>query len=326
MNKYMKTIKITFIICFLISSLSIINLPRTSAIGDIYNCTSIIDIDYNHNLTKEALLPINMTLNIPITVNYRVEGYYEEYIPDIYTNIGQEVFIYVEIFNTPSWCEAAITPSFILLPATSEGVSKNLNLSIQINQNAKAFAYGNIAIEFKVEQMGAITGEIFYKYVSFQNAYFPMLNFNTPEGTSKSVTPGEIADFDLEIENLGNSLTNVSITVIEAPDDWTVGVPENILVDSANSNNKAKKTVKISISPSYSTGYHNEREIIKLAIKPASVTNKSLIGQEYYVTFVVKSKGYSTPGFELPLLIIGLLIVVFISKKGNLNFKGGNKK
>jgi hypothetical protein len=325
MNKFMKTIKISLIFCFLLTILLIVNIPTSSAFGEIYNCQSFIDIEYDEALTKQPLLPIDMTLDIPLTVKYSVEGRLEDYVPEIYENMGLEVFIYIKVFSTPEWCKATVSPSVILLTATPEGVSETINLSVQVNRDTHAFVSGDITIEFKVDRMGAIQGNTSYHKVSFTNGYFPMLNLNTPDGTVKTTTPDDIAGFNLEIENLGNSLTNVSIEILDAPNGWSVGVPSSILIDAKTFGSESKKSVQVSIKPPYSAGYHNERETITLAIKPSYFNNASISGEEYYVTFVIKNKGYSTPGFESAFVIMGLIVVFYISKKRYNNFDKGGK-
>jgi len=300
--------------------------PSSSAIGEIFNCQSYIDIEYDTDLANQPLLPIDMVLNIPVKIKYYVEGRYENSVPEIYESMGLDVIIDIEVVDTPEWCNATIIPSVILLPATPDGVYETTNLSIQINRKAHAFESGDITIKITANRMGAILGNTSYHSVSFKVGYFPMLNLDIPDGTIKSITPNEVADFYLEIENLGNSLTNVSISPIDVPDGWTVTAPSSILIDAKTFGSEAKKTFHVSIKPPYDAGYHNDRETITLAIKPSYFNNESIGGEDYYVSFVIKNKGYSTPGFEFTILLMGLLASILILKKKYNKADGGNKK
>ena len=46
-------------------------------------------------------------------------------------------------------------------------------------------------------------------------------------------------------------------------------------------------------------------------------------GGEYYLTFIVKSKGFSTPGFEFVFLLLSLITVSLIVKRKKFYYKNG---
>lgn len=323
MNLSFKTAKCILIIYFLLISFIFIVPSNMAKFGDIYTCQSIVEIDYDANLTNQPLLPIDAVLKIPLEIKYYVQGQYADYITDVYLSMGLDAFIYLEIKSTPEWCDATISPSVLIMPATTEGSFESANLSIKINRETQAFDAGDIAVKFIVTRMGAISQNTIIKNVSFTVGYLPVLDIEIPGGAVKSISPDETATFDIEIENIGNGKTNVSLRVIDAPDDWVATIPSCLLIDSKDLSENNKRTVQLDIKPPCSFGYHNEKETITVAIKPTYFKDDTVQGEEYYLTFIVKNKGFSTPGFEVIYVLVGLIIVLLIVKRKNSFYKGG---
>ena len=63
MNPLFKKAKYIFIIYFLLIAFVSFVPSNMAAFGDIYICQSIIEIDYDKNLTNKPLLPIDMILD-----------------------------------------------------------------------------------------------------------------------------------------------------------------------------------------------------------------------------------------------------------------------
>ncbi|EMR73475.1 hypothetical protein MCGE09_00624, partial [Thaumarchaeota archaeon SCGC AB-539-E09] len=76
-----------------------------------------------------------------------------------------------------------------------------------------------------------------------------------------------------------------------------------------------KSTVQLVVQPPYSFGYHNEREVIQVSMTPSYYADPTLKGQEYVLSFVVQSRGFSTPGFEAIFVIIAMIGMTLIFKK-----------
>jgi PGF-CTERM protein len=302
------------------------SITGSSAFGDIYKCESQISIDYDKNLAYQPLLPVNMTLDIPIKVNYYVTGLYGEYIAPVYFDKGLFNYIYLYIEKTPEWCDATITPPLLMMPAITDGAFENATLTIKINREAHAFDQGEVTIRFHVDRMGAIQGADIFKNITFTPGYLPMLGINVPDGIVKSINPAETANFNIEIENLGNAKTNVTFRLLGVPKGWTASITPKIILGSEALREETKKTVSLNIKPPYGFGYHNDREIIKVSITPSHFDDTSLRGSEYKISFTVKNKGFSTPGFEAVFSLFALVAVVLvIRKKQKLNQKRTKK-
>lgn len=326
MSRSIKIVKFAFILFTFLLALIFTSNSSSAAFGDIYTCENIIDIKYDTNLTEKPLLPIDMVLNIPVEVKYSVQGQYADFITEAYLARELDAIIYLEIGKTPDWCDATISPPVLLMHATTDGAIENTTLSVKISHEAQAFDAGDVAIKFIIERMGAISASTIVRNVTITTGYLPILDIDVLEDTVKSITPDETADFDIEIENLGNGKTNVSLRVIDVPDGWTATIPSTVILGVKTLNEDTKRTIQLNVKPPYSFGYHREKETITIAIKPVYFNDDTIAGEEHYLTFIVKNKGFSTPGFEFIFALVGMVIVSLIIKKKNSHSDGRNNK
>jgi len=309
-----KTFKV--IIPLLILLLCIYSTCITASAG-LYDCDSFIDITVDQDAANKPLIPVNMTLDIPIKVKYSITGLYAPYVAYKYQMVGATVLVYLSIEDTPSWANVTISPPLLIMTPTVEGVTENVTLTVKVDRDAYASQEGKIKINFSVEKAGAIKGNVFIRDVEFTVGYLPSLAIDFPKGTVKSTSPDKTADFDIEVNNLGNALTDVKFSLLDAPDGWIVEIPSDVILGTSTSKlgESTKKTVSLTIKPPHGFGYHNEKEVIKFLVTPYNFDNSSLAGPSYEVSFVVQSKGYSTPGFEGAFVILILIVLAFIFRK-----------
>lgn len=322
-----KTFKVVISLLTLLFCIFATCITASSAFGDIYTCDSFIDITVDQDAANKPLVPVDMTLDIPISVKYSITGFYAKYVAYKYQTVGATVFVYLSVEEVPGWANATISPSLLIMPPTTEGVTQNVTLTVKLDRAAYASQPGIIKINFSVEKAGAITANQFIRDVEFTVGYRPFLDINLPEGTVKSATPDKTTNFDIEIENLGNALTDVKFSLLDVPDGWIVEIPSDVILGTSTSKSgeTTKKTVSLSVKPPYGFGYHNEKEVIKVLITPYNSGNPSLSGPSYEVSFVIQNKGYSTPGFEGVLLIFAIVILAFIIGKRQ-KMRGADKK
>lgn len=318
MKKTNKHFRTTFIILIIFISFLALFIPLTPAAPiDKFFSYSIIQIDYDEEAASESLLPIDMTKEINVTLNYFVDGIYDEIIPPHYEGKGN--FVYLYIINKPEWCIATISPNFLKLPGTAEGIFENVTLTLKIDEKAHALLYGTIGLKIEVQNTGPVKGGVFYSNISFNPGYLPLLKINVPNETIKQIGPLESTRFEIEVENLGNAKTLVLSKPIDIPDGWNVAIDVETVIGTSTSGDNPKKTISVVIQPPIDFGYHDEREIINISIIPSFFNDPSVSGQEYLVSFLIQSKGISTPGFEIPLILFSIIFIVLILNKRKAN-------
>ncbi|EMR73816.1 hypothetical protein MBGDN05_00292, partial [Thermoplasmatales archaeon SCGC AB-539-N05] len=222
------------------------------------------------------ILPVEMVKEIPITVSYLVTGYYAEEIMKVYEETNNTVFLDLYVEEKPEWCTVSILPPTLVMPTTTSLKTANATLSVTVNENAFAFSESTIKIRVNVKGIGAIQGGTFCHDVLFIPGYLPILGINTPDGTTELVTPGATANFDIEIENLGNAKTEVVFRVLNVPKDWSPNIISNTVLGSKVHGDDPKSTVQLVVQPPYSFGYHNEREVIQVSMTPSYYADPTL--------------------------------------------------
>jgi len=327
----MRAIKTYLLLGIIFISVIIAFLPTVSGapfdrLNKAYALYSQIQVDYDKHATEEPFLPIDMVQEIPLTVNYRVVGVYADQITPVYVEDGIYNYIYLYVEETPEWCTVSLMPSFLIMPALSDWTSINSSLIVKVNENALAYSEGTIKLRIEVDKMGAVNGGTFYQDIPFKPGYLPFLKVNALNGETALIGPGDTATFNIGVENLGNGKTQIESRIFALPKGWTATITSNAILESGISERFQKKTIRLVIKPPIDFGYHNDREIITVAITPSFFENISLAGEEYQLSFIVQSRGFSTPGFEILLVITAVAIVLIVGKHQTMKKRTANKE
>jgi len=311
MRKNLKTIKTALVMGILLFSVFAALMPAISA-GKLVNLSHATNVTWASGNKTELLDPSGKMKSYDLEIQYKVTGgpggkvVYNAFFLD-----NRLVTIKLEIIEKSSWCEVTI-PKGTIIATTSfdEWVEYSGKINIQVNEDAPALAMGKVRIKASVDALSAISAfeEIFD--LEFQPAYLPMISKEVKEGNAREIGPLDTASFPIEITNLGNDRTKVFLEVENIPDGWIAIVSDDVTIDV-----DGKATAYLIIKPPKNFGYHHEEESFRVALIPARAEKISDRGQTEYVSVIVESRGFSTPGFEAIMLIGALLTIALIFKK-----------
>jgi len=314
MNKKIKNV-ISFII-FLILLFSVINTLTTSVsalgslVGKVYECNSVIQLEADKNATENPFLPIDRILTIPVDVNYMITGGFSEVVAEMYQQYEYHNFLHLFIDETPEWCSASFLPPVMVVPITSSFMTHDANLIVQVNENAPAFGEGTIKVRIEVGRLGAVLNATFYQDIPFSPGYLPNIGITTQKNL-QIIGPQDTANFKIDLENFGNAKTNVKCKIVDKPAGWFITIDSNTIIDVGDN---PTKTIFLDVKPSDDFGYHDEREVITVSITPSYFNEESLTGEEFFVSFIVQNRGFSTPGFEIAIVFLAFSCILFLSK------------
>jgi len=327
-TKMKKTIKnVTSLIIFLILICSVFSvfIPSASAafplLGKLYECNSVIELEYDENATQNPFLPVDRVLNIPIDVKYMITGMYAEVVSEMYQEVPYDNFIYLYIDETPEWCSASFLPPVLVIPVTANLEPHAANIVVQVNENAPAYARGTIKVRVEVDKAGAVRNATFFQDIPFSPGYLPNLGVKTQKNLML-IGPQDTAKFEIELENLGNAKTNIECKVVDKPAGWIITIDSDTIIETGDN---PTKTVYLNVKPPYEFGYHDEREVITVSIIPSYFNDESLTGEEFFVSFIVQSRGISTPGFEAIIVFFSLFTIIFLTQGKKQNSKKSSK-
>jgi len=288
---------------------------------------SRIDVAWDIAETQQPIIPRDEIKMLNLSVNYTIdmgkyfaEGFYANYLNATNARGDHAIArIQLDIVESSPLCFAAVKSNSVYVNF-SKNVKTSAILYVTINEDAPAFGSGYIQIKASIGliQFTPIEGYSSIFNLTFTPAYFPYIGVNLPKDNAKEVNPMEQAVFPIELENLGNARTKVFFEVVNLSSDWVAVVTDEItLNETQGSTGIAYLTVRVPKD----IGYRDEKKIIRVAITPARAEDISDKGDEIYVTFIIKNKGLSTPGFGMEILIATsllttILIIIRRQKKG----------
>jgi len=314
MKKNFKTVKATLIMGLLLISMLVAIVPNTSA--GIIGVNPLLQIRYNS--PKDFVMPNSDRIIIDVNTTMKLSGIGATSVET--SSLLKDVPIQIElkVIWTESWCTAAIDNSIFSIKP-SDTSSYQSQLTITVTENVPAFTQGIVRIEAKTEKQAGLffnINEALDEFdISFQAGYYPVISYDIPQGTLIEIGPMDTADFEIGIENIGNGITYVSCEILDIPsDDWSVNIASSVTLSSAVSGMDAtEKTVHLKIKPPFGFGYHEDRKTIRVKLTPSYLGRPELKGQEEIITFTIQSRGFSPgAGFEIPLIVITLVVVIFI--------------
>lgn len=324
MIKQFQKSKTVVILLTLTFSLFIVISPveKSLPIDQIYECKPFIEISFNKTLLQEPVIPYDEPRKIPLTVKAEITGPAADIVAD---GISGGIFLIVDvsIAEISEGCYASINPPVLKFNVSDEFESANATLSFTINRYFPANSLKNVKINLssrRIRGAGAtlVKPETFIQEISFIVGYFPQLSFSYPEGNVKAITPGDTANFPIEIENWGNAITNIYIETVEIPKGWSASITKNLTLETNLFGGDYRETVLLTIKPPINFGYHEDREVIKVKMTPVEYNKTENVGEPSYLYFVVQSTGFSTPGFETITIFLAAVLIfspVILKKK-----------
>ncbi len=316
MTKHLRVVKTSIVMGILIVSIFASFIPSTSA-GIL---TTDIDVKMNYDAVAASnkVVPLQGEVIIPIDISIQIQGVFA----NMYQNLFQgrtSASVDLSIGSTPSWASALVTPN-VVNPEISAtwGESEEAYVHISFSENAPAHMALVIVLNMHASVPGSLglvkevdkTAEI-----SFTPSYLPIIDA-TPKITFKEISPGEIAEFVIDLKNLGNAETEFMFWTENVPNDWAATIPASKIVTSAIGGGDPTDTVILVVQPPYNFGYHNNKGQITIAIQGQYYAHgTNLTTPIYRHTFIIQNRGFSTPGFEIAFTIVALAGVAFFIRK-----------
>lgn len=313
MNKHLRNLRLSVITGLLLISLFTVLIPSSSA--GIFGVKTNVKMEYK--ITEGMkVIPLSGELVVEINVSTQIEGVFAKPWASLFGDVTASIDLRVK--ETPAWATALVEPNVVTPKIDTTWKSEIARVHISFDENAPA----NVPIVVVLEMIASAPINIIKSVtktaeISFTPTFLPIIDV-TPKRTYQEVNPGQIAVFDIDLENLGNAETEFLFSIVDAPEGWTASIISNTKVDSMLQGGTGKKTITLSVTPPYNFGYHNEIVSIVISAKGRyfAGTGAGVLETEIpEITFQVRNRGFSTPGFEAGIMFIGLIGIIFIMKK-----------
>lgn len=314
MNKKLKSFKVTLMLGMLLSSTLIAAAPTISAAGPLglVNLNSYVRVDWSANRTEEPIVPRGELRQIGIDITYGVTygsivPFFVNTLMNIYS--GRQANIKLEIMETPDWCTATLKSGTLTTQVSKQENTIQTVLTIQVDEDAPAYGAGFVRLKASIDKISMIEGYSKQFDLTFTPEYLPLVDANVDGQTSLNIGPLDSAVFPIDIKNLGNARTTVFLDV-EPPANWIAVVTNQITIPDGENG-----TAYLTVKPPKEFGWHYDREQIKVSVTPARAENIQQQGETTFITVMVESRGFSTPGFESIVFIGALMIALLIVRR-----------
>jgi len=310
MRKNLRTVKTGIIFGILLLSLFIAFVPTTSA--GLISVPPLINVSFPAQ--EKNIVPNSAVLIIPLETTFTLTGPFASFAEN--GLLGKSVVqIELKVVQKPDWCTASISNPLANIPV-GEVKPYQSRLTVTVTENAPAFQQGVVRISATSKIQKSVLfniGEVTVEFdINFIIGYWSVVAYEMPKGTLAEVGPLDTADFQIDIENIGNGPTFVAIELVDVPEDeWSINVPSSVqLATGIYQSENSKKTVHLKIKPPYGFGFHNERKTFAVKFTPNYLGLPDLQGQEVTYYFNVQNIGMSPgAGFEIPLIISVVVII-----------------
>lgn len=300
-------------------SSNISEMQTQSDFRSIFAAYPIINLTYAE--VEENLVPNSGVLDIPIYITMRLGGNFvnlkERLLNDYVLNID------LSIEEKPSWCTASLSNKEVQL-SIIDPEPYQTTLTVTVNENAPAFKQNNVIIKATSPE---VSGLFFTRLeavessfeISFIVGYWSVVSYDMPKGTIMKISPYETADFEINIENIGNGPTFVKIELIDEPKKgWSANIASSVQLASATDDGMGtRKTVHLRIKSPFEPGYHNEMGSFRVKFTPSYLGRPDLVGSTEIITFNVKSVGnvkdVESENFLLLILITVIFLIIIIT-------------
>jgi hypothetical protein len=313
MAKLIKSAKSTIILLILIVSLFAASIPVNAAIP----LNSNIDVVWGEKDTIKPVVPRDEIRKLNLTVKFKVDWGRDFAYGALagYSDLDKNALIKLKVTDHSPWCTVNLESELVPTPLTTGLTQSSVFLNLQIRDDAPAYGEGFIKITASVPKMGLIGGFEKEFTLDFTPEYLPRINVNLTEGTTKNIGPMDSAVIPIEVNNMGNARTTVFFKIENIPKGWTVVVSDDITLDDSEG-----KLAYLTVKPPKEFGYHYDKKSIIVKLTPARAEDLTNLGEPIYVTAIVQSRGFSTPGFETigfigALAIVMLTIFIFRKRK-----------
>jgi hypothetical protein len=237
--------------------------PSSSAQGlGLFRLTPQLSLDIKNPNATVGIVPADPKPTIiELDVNYMITGILSGSAQSRFNSAGIMAQIQISVGDIPDYCNAFVMQQTVQARIRNafESATPTPNLRVTFLEHAPLMAEVKVPITLTATVAPAFPYSVENIdrtfYVPVAAAYIPIIDA-VPKDTFKEVNPGEIAVFEIELENKGNAETEFRFDLSEVPDGWTASIIAQTKIPSATLGGNSKKIVRFEIRPPYGFGQH----------------------------------------------------------------------
>jgi hypothetical protein len=309
MKKNFRKIKNTLIIGFILFNIFIAIMPTISAAGGFTSLQSYVNVYYDTSITNEPIMIRGTGKAIKLNITYGVTAASLFQIGAQFLlamHYGRTVKIQVEPVEFPDWADVSVS-GWPTAKIQQDESSYPVILTIKVDEDAPAFGKGTIKLRTTVPKVGFITGIVDEISIPFNVGYTPIVTHEVVGSESKIIGPMDTAVFPIELTNMGNARTKVTLKISNIPNGWSAIVTDFVILEEGAG---SKATVYLTVKPPKTFGYHDDTASISIEYTPQMVERPEFSGPPQPLNVMIDSRGFSFIGIEMIILPIIIIVVI----------------
>jgi len=193
-------------------------------------------------------------------------------------------------------------------------VPESVILTITFNQDAPAFQTDSVRIIAKTKDINLIKGAEQVLEIPLKSGFYQ--DFNYQYNPQKETTPGQLVEFPIKVTGYANARAKLQFEIFDSTDNWSPSINSQLTLGTTALGQNATGISNFVVQSPLDFGYHNEVGQFTIRVSTWAVGHENEgIQNTTYLYFTIRNRGISTPGFELPFMIVTMIALVFMFKK-----------
>jgi len=314
--KKFRAMKASVVMGILLIGLFAAFMPTSTAASGLFQGN--IDLTYDIDDVPSTIRPESDIARIDLYVNYFVSGVGSRLvIPFFEVNTAPIEF---SVGETPDWLTVSVAPGVVypFLGITKAETPERAIISIALTPNAPAFQTQSIEIIAQHKDIPPVRSALNKIPIEIKAGFYSNFQYEYP--TFKEIGAGETVTFPINIKGYSNARSRIIFEVVDPPEGWSTSINTEFFLGTTALGEDATGTVNFMIQSPLDFGYHNEVEQFNVRVKTmAAGHTEAGIDNTTVLQFTVRSRGFSTPGFEVTFTIVALMAVIVIYRKKQKN-------
>ncbi len=313
--KKFRTVKASIITGIILVSLFAVFIPTSTAAG-IFQGN--IDLTYDVDDVPSTIRPESDIARIDLYVNHFASGLGSRYVIPFFS--ANTVPIELTVSDTPDWITVSVAPGVVYpkLGMEKAEIPEHAIVSISLTPNAPAFQTQSIEIVAMHKDIPPIRSAINRIPIEIKSGYYSNYQYEYP--TFKEIGAAETVTFPINIKGYSNARSRIIFEIVDPAEGWSTSINTEFFLGTTALGEDATGTVNFMVQSPLDFGYQNEVKQFNVRVKTMAAGHPDEgIDNTTVLQFTVRSRGFSTPGFELTFTVVALMAVIFIYRKKQKN-------
>ena len=307
-----RAVKTSFVLVILLFSVFAAILPSSVSAAGLFQGN--IELTYDATKIPNTIRPESDIVRLSLYINHFVSGLGSRLvIPFFEVNT---VPIELSVGETPEWMTVSVAPGVVYpkLGLEKSETPEHAVVSISLSPNAPAFITQSFEI---IAEHGDITPIRSAKNkipIEVKSGFYSNYRYEYP--TFDEIGAGETATFPINITGYSNARSRITFEVLDPPEGWSPSINTEFFLGTTAYGEDATGVVNFLIQSPLDFGYHNEVEQFNVRVRTQAAGHPEAgIDNTTLLQFTIRSRGFSTPGFEAAFVAIALIAAIIVFNK-----------